>query len=122
MKRTLLRASTKPLRRHGPVKARNAQRHAKEWARAYHSPARVRWVAAQPCVVCGMTPSENAHIQTGGMGRKANYQYIVPMCSTAHRNFHQHGREFGDSRSLDLPALARLTEQRWLEHQRRQEG
>ena len=109
----------KPPRRRTALKAQNRKRHAKEWTRAYHSPARVRWVAAQPCAVCGMTPSENAHIRTGGMGRKADYCFIVPMCSRAHRDLHRVGSSA--FAGLDLPALARQTEARWQEHQGRQE-
>jgi hypothetical protein len=30
--------------------------------------------------MCGHGPCDNAHIETGGMGRKADYTKIIPLC------------------------------------------
>ena len=73
------------------MKPINPKRRQSEFARTYHSKARVAWVKAQPCVVCGNTPSENAHVDNGGAGRKAGYQHIVPLCATHHRQQHANG-------------------------------
>lgn len=70
---------------------RNPQRRQKNFARAYHSSERVQWVQRLPCSLCGRGPSENAHTETGGMGRKADYTSIVPLCSPHHRSLHDHG-------------------------------
>lgn len=39
------------------------------------------WIKRQPCVVCGRTPSDAAHLKNGGMGRKDDVTGTVPMCS-----------------------------------------
>lgn len=98
-----------------PLRTRNAQRQASEFARAYHSEERVAWIQAQPCVVDGCAkPSENVHTQTGGTSRKADYQTIVPMCRTHHRELHQKGVEtFEGDHLLDLKALALDYERTW---------
>lgn len=92
MKRSApIRRSSKPIKR-SRVRPRNAKRRTSEWARAYGSKARVQWVKSQPCILCGERPSENAHIRTGGMGRKADACLIVPLCRTHHEGFHRFGK------------------------------
>lgn len=73
------------------VKRKNVKRSKREWERAYGSKQRVEWVKSQPCVACWKTPCENAHIVTGGMGRKADYDQIVPLCRYHHRVLHNEG-------------------------------
>lgn len=83
MKRTPLRR-TASLRRSKGVKRVNASRKAAEFARTYHSEARVRFVKALPCAACGVTGfSENAHVVNDGSkgaGRKSGYRGIAPLC------------------------------------------
>lgn len=85
----------------------------------YHSKARVAWMQAQPCVVCGVTPSENAHVIGGGAGRKADATCIIPLCKTHHALQHQKGwgalAPVGKGLdSLDVRlALAKAVHQRW---------
>lgn len=83
-----LRAKTKPL------KKRNAKRAKSEFARCFHSKERVAWIKSLPCVVCGaISPifnlvrgrSDNAHTAKDGMGRRAGYETIVPLCRSHHR-------------------------------------
>lgn len=69
---------------------RQRERAEREWHRAYGSDCRVRYVRALPCVFCGATPSVNAHIKTGGKGRKADARYIVPACADCHHQM-DHG-------------------------------
>ena len=53
-------------------------------------------VAAQPCVICGRTPSEAHHIrfaQPRAVGRKVSDEYTVPVCRLHHRDLHTYGDE-----------------------------
>ena len=62
-----------------------------KFEREYHSDTRRRWVAELPCLVCSMTPCENAHTRNDGMGRKGPYTTIVPLCGAHHRESHAIG-------------------------------
>lgn len=96
-------------------RAKNVKRSADTFIRAYHSEERVAFVQSLPCVVAGCKrPSENAHITGDGMGRKAVYSQIAPICSTHHRQLHEMGRErFEGYHLVDLGALALDTERTW---------
>jgi hypothetical protein len=55
-----------------------------------------KFVASQPCVVCGRTPSEAHHIrfaQPRALGRKVSDEYTVPVCRLHHRELHGYGDE-----------------------------
>jgi hypothetical protein len=55
-----------------------------------------RYVTAQPCVVCGRTPSEAHHLrfaQPRALGRKVSDEYTVPVCRLHHRELHRYGDE-----------------------------
>jgi ERF superfamily len=55
-----------------------------------------KFVATQPCVVCGRTPSEAHHIrfaQPHAVGRKVSDEYTVPVCRLHHRDLHTYGDE-----------------------------
>jgi hypothetical protein len=55
-----------------------------------------RFVAMQPCLVCGRTPSEAHHIrfaQPRALGRKVSDEYTVPVCRVHHRDLHGYGDE-----------------------------
>lgn len=58
----------------------NRERRDREWDRAYESVDRVTWVQSLPCIFCGRTPSENAHVASGGTGRKSDARFVVPAC------------------------------------------
>ncbi len=95
---------------------RNAKRKAKEFERAYGGESRLKFVQSLPCAACGLVGfTENAHIAGGGMGRKANYDKTVPLCSFCHRRQHEWGAgTFAIRFNLDLRALAIATERAWL--------
>lgn len=135
MRKTPLNRKTE-LKRGGPIKPRNKDRKAREFARAYHSEDRVLFVkhGLRCCVpYCYRLPCENAHIEGGGMGRKAHYTKVVPFCPYHHREFHRlgskdaferHHRE--RDRDFDLDVEAQWTDEMWLacgaefvEHHRR---
>ena len=55
-----------------------------------------KFVATQPCVLCGRTPSEAHHIrfaQPRAIGRKVSDEYTVPVCRLHHRDLHTYGDE-----------------------------
>ena len=55
-----------------------------------------KFVATQPCVVCGRTPTEAHHIrfaQPRALGRKVSDEYTVPVCRVHHRELHAYGDE-----------------------------
>jgi len=56
----------------------------------------LKFVAAQPCLVCGRTPSDPHHIKFAeqrGMGRKVSDRFTVPICRLHHRELHRRGNE-----------------------------
>ena len=98
----------------------NRERRDSEWKRAYGTTGRVEWVSVQRCLGCGwkgvrdLSPCENHHIQTGGMGRKADADKIIPLCKGCHIEWHQHGRRtFEEAHRMDADAAARDIEQAW---------
>jgi hypothetical protein len=55
-----------------------------------------KFVAAQPCIVCGRTPTEAHHIrfaQPRALGLKVSDEYTVPVCRLHHRDLHNYGDE-----------------------------
>jgi hypothetical protein len=96
-----------------PMKKTNRKRRVSEFARCYHSQGRVEWVKAQPCVVSGYTPCDNAHIEGDGAGRKAAFDKIVPLARKHHRELHKGRAAFEKKYDVDLDALAALTELAW---------
>ena len=109
----------KPLKRSRP-RAVNATRKAREFARCYHSEERVRFVKTLPCVAClpsrvPTEPSENAHIPSrSGVGRKGDYDQIVPLCRPHHSVLHETvPLVFEDTYYVNLAFCAVATEARW---------
>ena len=54
------------------------------------------FVASQPCVLCGRTPSHAHHIrfaQPRAMGAKVSDEFTVPLCFLHHRSLHDSGAE-----------------------------
>jgi ERF superfamily len=55
-----------------------------------------KFVARQPCVVCGRMPAEAHHLrfaQPRALGRKASDEFTVPVCRLHHRELHRYGDE-----------------------------
>ena len=55
-----------------------------------------KFVATQPCVVCGRAPTEAHHIrfaQPRAFGRKVSDEFTVPVCRLHHREIHRYGDE-----------------------------
>lgn len=90
---------------------------AEKFAREYGSAERVDWVRRQPCVACGHGPSENAHVRTGGMGRKADACWVAPICTPCHATLHRIGaKSFEAAHQIDLDHEAAITDARWAVH------
>jgi hypothetical protein len=56
----------------------------------------VRFVANQPCLVCGRRPSDPHHLrfaQRRALGRKVSDEFTVPLCRGHHREVHRCGDE-----------------------------
>ena len=71
----------------------------------------LRFVASQPCLVCGRSPGHAHHLrfaQPRAMGRKVSDEWTVPLCATHHRSLHTVGDEekWWKVRRIDPIALA----------------
>jgi hypothetical protein len=111
VKRTPLKRST-PIARKSKLTAK--RRTASDYKRVYGSRARVAWVKSLPCFACWeFGEIHNAHITTGGTGRKANADQIIPLCSDCHGLQHRKGWA---AIGLDLEErlmLAAVVEEGW---------
>jgi hypothetical protein len=77
----------------------------------------VRYVAKQPCLVCGRQPADAHHLrfaQSRALGRKVSDEFTVPLCRGHHREVHRHGDEaaWWQKAGLDPTDAARAL---WLE-------
>jgi hypothetical protein len=58
--------------------------------------AHLKFVASQPCLVCGRQPSDPHHLrfaQPRAIGLKVSDEFTVPLCRGHHRELHQAGNE-----------------------------
>ena len=56
----------------------------------------LRFVARQPCLVCGREPCDPHHLrfaQPRGLGQKVSDEFTVPLCRAHHRELHRVGKE-----------------------------
>jgi len=75
--------------------------------------AHLKFVASQPCLVCGRSPTDAHHLrftQPRAMGRKASDEFTVPLCRTHHRENHRFGDEaaWWGRRAIDPVATSRM--------------
>jgi ERF superfamily protein len=64
--------------------------------RRYRDREHLRYVAKQPCLICGRKPSDShhlRHLQPRALGRKASDEFTVPLCRIHHRLVHRVGNE-----------------------------
>jgi hypothetical protein len=67
-----------------------------------------KFVAAQPCLVCGRSPADAHHVrfaQPRAMGRKVSDEFMVPVCRVHHRELHRHGDEAAWWREIKIDPL-----------------
>jgi hypothetical protein len=75
--------------------------------------AHLKFVASQPCLVCGRSPADAHHLrfaQLRAMGRKVSDEFTVPLCRTHHRDNHSFGDEVAwwERRAIDPIATSRM--------------
>jgi hypothetical protein len=73
----------------------------------------LKFVASQPCLVCGRSPADAHHLrftQPRAMGRKVSDEFTVPLCRVHHRDNHSSGDEVAwwERRAIDPIATARM--------------
>ena len=73
----------------------------------------LKFVASQPCLVCGRNPADAHHLgftQPRAMGLKVSDEFTVPLCRGHHRDNHSCGDEVGwwERRAIDPVATARM--------------
>jgi ERF superfamily len=69
----------------------------------------LRFVASQPCLLCGRTPSDAHHIkyaEARAIGRKVSDKFTVPVCRLHHRELHRRGNERAWWETLGVDPLA----------------
>jgi DNA recombination protein Rad52 len=71
----------------------------------------LRFVAQQPCLICGRRPSQAHHIryaQPRGLALKVSDEFTVPLCAIHHAENHRTGKErrWWDERKIDPLAVA----------------
>ena len=71
----------------------------------------LRFVAQQPCLICGRTPSHAHHIrfaQSRGLALKVSDEFTVPLCTIHHSENHATGdeRRWWQERKIDPLAVA----------------
>jgi hypothetical protein len=77
----------------------------------------LRFVASQPCLVCGRQPCDPHHLrfaQARAIGMKVSDEFTVPLCRGHHRQLHQVGdeRAWWQGQKVDpLPVARELWEQ-----------
>jgi Rad52/22 family double-strand break repair protein len=70
--------------------------------------AHLKFVASQPCLVCGRQPSDPHHLrfaQPRAIGLKVSDEFTVPLCRGHHRQLHQAGDEITWWKSQRMNAL-----------------
>jgi hypothetical protein len=73
----------------------------------------LKFVASQPCLVCGRSPADAHHLrftQPRALGRKVSDEFTVPLCRTHHRDNHSFGDEVAwwERQAIDPIATARM--------------
>ena len=74
--------------------------------RRHRDKSHLKFVASQPCLVCGRSPADAHHLrftQPRGMGLKVSDEFTVPLCRTHHRDNHRFGDEaaWWDRQAID---------------------
>jgi hypothetical protein len=87
--------------------------------RRYRDRAHLKFVSAQPCLLCGRQPSDAHHLrfaQPRALGRRVSDEFAVPLCRTHHRVLHNRGDEAEWWKSVNLDPVI-VARQLW-EHTR----
>jgi ERF superfamily len=81
--------------------------------RRLRNKAHLRFVASQPCLVCGRSPADAHHlrfIQPRALGLKVSDEFTVPLCRIHHRDVHSFGDELAwwQKRAIDPLVTSRM--------------
>ena len=66
--------------------------------RRFRDKNHVKFVAKQPCLICGRRPADAHHLrfaQHRALGRRVSDEFTVPLCRGHHRELHRCGNEAG---------------------------
>ena len=88
--------------------------------RRHRDKAHLKFVASQPCLVCGRSPADAHHLrftQPRAMGRKVSDEFTVPLCRTHHRDNHRFGDEQAWWNNLTIDAVG-TSRQLWVSTRR----
>ena len=71
----------------------------------------LRFVASQPCLICGRSPSHAHHVryaQSKGLSVKVSDEFTVPLCAIHHNQIHTTGkeREWWQEKNIDPVKIA----------------
>jgi len=85
--------------------------------RRFRDKDHIKFVAKQPCLICGRRPSDGHHLrfaQHRALGRKVSDEFTVPLCRGHHREVHSCGDEaaWWKNAAVDPTMAARAL---WLE-------
>jgi hypothetical protein len=88
--------------------------------RRHRDKAHLKFVASQPCLVCGRSLADAHHLrftQLRAMGRKVSDEFTVPLCRSHHRDNHSFGDEVAwwERRAIDPIATSRML---WVSNRR----
>jgi hypothetical protein len=85
--------------------------------RRYRNKEHLRFVAQQPCLLCGRKPSDPHHLgftQPRALGRKASDEFVVPLCRTHHRKAHRASDERGWWKAAGINPI-KIARKLWVE-------
>ena len=85
--------------------------------RRHRDKTHLRFVARQPCLICGRQPCDAHHLrfaQSRGLGIKVSDEFTVPLCRGHHRELHRAGNEayWWTTKGVDAIGAARKL---WIE-------
>src|SRR4029079_12228597 len=86
-------------------------------ARRLRDKTHLRFVAKQPCLVCGRQPCDAHHLrfaQSRGLSLKVSDEFTVPLCRAHHRELHRTGKKPDWWATAGLEPIS-LVRKLWLE-------
>jgi hypothetical protein len=85
--------------------------------RRHRDKTHLRFVAKQPCLICGRQPCDAHHLrfaQSRGLGIKVGDEFTVPLCRGHHRELHRAGNEATWWRTKGVDAMG-AAQKLWIE-------
>jgi hypothetical protein len=85
--------------------------------RRYRNRAHLRYVAQQPCLICGRKQSDPHHLrylQPRALGRKVSDEFAVPLCRSHHRAVHRASNEQAWWKAAEIDPV-KVARQLWVQ-------